>query len=59
MHVATLLTPEHLAIAIFAISVSYAEAADRQVETATLGTYANSEEPGGLHRVKLTLRSAE
>ncbi|PAP96652.1 hypothetical protein [Mesorhizobium wenxiniae] len=31
-----------LAIAILAISVSYAEAADRKVETATLGTYDNS-----------------
>ncbi|RWI13531.1 MAG: hypothetical protein EOQ92_30555 [Mesorhizobium sp.] len=36
------LPPSHLAIAILAISVSYAEAADRKVETATLGTYANS-----------------
>ncbi|RWH82057.1 MAG: hypothetical protein EOQ86_08655 [Mesorhizobium sp.] len=31
-----------IAIAILAISVGYAEAADRKVETAPLGTYANS-----------------
>ncbi|RWM77213.1 MAG: hypothetical protein EOR81_19475 [Mesorhizobium sp.] len=31
-----------IAIAILAISVGYAEAADRKVETALLGTYANS-----------------
>ncbi|RUV74243.1 MAG: hypothetical protein EOR30_09510 [Mesorhizobium sp.] len=36
------LRPSHLAIAILAISVSNAEAADRKIETATLGTYANS-----------------
>ncbi|MER8424303.1 hypothetical protein [Mesorhizobium sp. M1403] len=31
-----------IAIAFLAISVGYAEAKDRKVETATLGTYANS-----------------
>ncbi|MER9598958.1 MULTISPECIES: hypothetical protein [unclassified Mesorhizobium] len=31
-----------IAIAILAISIGYAEAKDRKVETATLGTYANS-----------------
>lgn len=31
-----------IAIAIFAITVGYAEANDRTVETATLGNYANS-----------------
>ncbi|CAH2403612.1 hypothetical protein [Mesorhizobium ventifaucium] len=31
-----------IAIAILAITVGYAEAKDRKVETATLGTYANS-----------------
>ncbi|TIP07355.1 hypothetical protein, partial [Mesorhizobium sp.] len=31
-----------IAIAVLAISVGYVEAADRKVETATLGTYANS-----------------
>ncbi|MER8437999.1 hypothetical protein NKH36_17795 [Mesorhizobium sp. M1312] len=31
-----------IAIAILAITVRYAEAKDRKVETATLGTYANS-----------------
>ncbi|RWE54534.1 hypothetical protein [Mesorhizobium sp.] len=36
------LRPSLLAIAILAISVSNAEAADRKIETATLGTYANS-----------------
>ncbi|RWO80999.1 MAG: hypothetical protein EOQ95_28615 [Mesorhizobium sp.] len=36
------LSPSHLAIAILSISVSYAEAADRKVETATRGTYVNS-----------------
>lgn len=36
------LSPSQLAIAILAISFSYAEAADRKVEIATLGTYANS-----------------
>ncbi|RWO75949.1 MAG: hypothetical protein EOS18_28140 [Mesorhizobium sp.] len=36
------LSPSHLAFAILAISVSYAEAADRKVETVTLGTCANS-----------------
>ena len=36
------LPPSHLAIAMLAISISYAEAADRKVETATLDTYANS-----------------
>ncbi|MCF6118512.1 MAG: hypothetical protein EOS07_16565 [Mesorhizobium sp.] len=36
------LSRSHLAIAVIAISISYAEAADRKVETATLDTYANS-----------------
>ncbi|PAP93066.1 MAG: hypothetical protein EOS23_28565 [Mesorhizobium sp.] len=36
------LSPSQLAIAMLAISVSYAEAADRKVETAAPGTYANS-----------------
>jgi hypothetical protein len=31
-----------IATAILAISIGYAEAKDRKVETATLGTYANS-----------------
>ncbi|RWN61648.1 hypothetical protein [Mesorhizobium sp.] len=35
------LSRSHLAIAVIAISISYVEAADRKVETATLDTYAN------------------
>ena len=31
-----------IAASILAISIGYAEAKDRKVETATLGTYANS-----------------